>query len=80
MKNRFATKTKQMPLVKRKPRKLIRLKAAADLLQVSRQTVRNMITDGELTLAPTDARRGATSPLKVYQAEVDQVARQWGIF
>jgi transposase len=53
-----------MPLVKRSPRKVIKLSEAADILQVSRATVREMILRQELQLAPVP-RRGRTSPLKI---------------
>jgi transposase len=67
-----------MPLVKRSPRKVIKLSEAADILQVSRATVREMILRQELQLAPVP-RRGRTSPLKLYAASVNAKAQEWGI-
>ncbi len=67
-----------MPLVKRRPRKVIKLSEAAEILQISRQSIRDMIEREEIKTAPIP-RRGVTSPIKVYAAQVNEIAHDWGI-
>lgn len=61
---------------RRMPRKLIRVKEAAAILQESRTSVKNRIARHELQVVPG---RGKTSPLRVFEAEVIAIARQMGI-
>ena len=65
--------------IKRQPRKLIKLSEAMEILPKSRGTLRNMIEAGELTPAPVP-RRGPTSPIMLYEAQVIAKAKEWGIF
>ncbi len=64
---------------RRQPRKQMRLKAAADVLQISRSTVRNLIFVERRLQIASQAKPGTTSPIKVYEAEVEEIAREWGI-
>lgn len=51
-----------------------------ELLQLSRSSVRNEIfVHKTLRIANEQARRGPTSPIKLYQAEVEKLAERWGI-
>jgi predicted DNA-binding transcriptional regulator AlpA len=62
----------------RAPRKIIRLKEAMDILQVSRTTVRELIAKKDISVAPVP-RTGRTSPIKLYESEIKGLAREWGI-
>lgn len=49
-----------------------------DLLGLSRTGVRDQIFKYK-KLTPAPRRGGPTSPIMLYQAEVDALAREWGI-
>ena len=63
-------------MLKRQPRKLIRLSVAMGILQESRTSLNNRIKRKELEVVPG---RGKTSPKRVYAAQVDAIAKQLGI-
>lgn len=63
-----------MPLVNRKPVKKIRLAQAAAMLGVSRSTVRNLIA--QKRLEAIQPKPNTTSPIKVYEAQVRQIAEE----
>ncbi len=56
----------------------MKLKEAAALLQCSRGTVRNLIYV-EKRLQAVQRKPGTTSPLKVYETQVEEIAHEWGI-
>lgn len=64
--------------LRRKPRKTMKLADAMPLLQLSRSGLRDQIFKyKKLREAP---RRGSnTSPIVLYEAEVLDLAREWGI-
>ena len=66
-----------MALVKRQPRKLIKISKAATLLGVGRTTIKTMIERGEITEAPR--RGGKTTSRFVYEAQINRIATEWGI-
>lgn len=66
--------------LQRKPKALIRIKDAMSVLQISRSSVRNEIfIHRTLRIANEAARRGPTAPIKLYQVDVENLARTWGI-
>lgn len=65
--------------IRRKPRKLIRVSEAAELLQISKQSVRDQIYKYRRLQVANQALPGTTSPLKLYAAEVEELAKSWGI-
>jgi hypothetical protein len=63
----------------RTPRKQMRLSEAADLLQVSRTTIRKLIYEERKLQVASQRKPGTTSPIKVYQKQVEELAQEWGI-
>jgi excisionase family DNA binding protein len=63
--------------LKREPRKQMRIKEAARLLDVSPSTFRNLIAERNLQIV--QRKPGTTSPIKVFEAQIKEIAREWGI-
>lgn len=58
----------------------MKLKDAMPILQLSRSGIRDWIFKYKrLRVANEKQRTGPTSPIKLYQAEVHELAREWGI-
>lgn len=58
----------------------MKLAAAMQLLQLSRSGVRDQIFKyRRLRIANEKQRRGPTSPIKLYESEVNELAQEWGI-
>lgn len=67
-------------LINRKPRKQIKLKDAMPILQLSRSGIRDQIFKYQtLQIANEKQRRGPTSPIKLFESQVADLAREWGI-
>ncbi len=55
----------------------MRIKEAARLLDVSPSTFRNLIAERNLQIV--QRKPGTTSPIKVFEAQIKEIAREWGI-
>lgn len=63
--------------LRRQPRTQMKVTKAAEFLQCSPSTVRNLIK--ERRLQSVQRKPGTTSPVYVYEAQVKEVAEEWGI-